>query len=319
MAQPNITELVATTLRKRSKKTADNVSNGNALLSRVNARGNVRTVDGGRDIVEELEYAENATFKYYSGYEALDISPQSVIDAATFNFKQAAVIVSISGLEELQNAGEEQVINLLDKRIGNSERTMKNNLSTGIYSDGTGTSGKQVGGLQLLVATAPATGTVGGINRANHSFWRNQTYDFSSASVAAGTTTIQAGMRSLWLDCTRGNDKPDLITADKTYFSHYWGSLTAIQRINRADRGKSGFDELAFLTADVVYDGDSGHPTTTMYFLNTEYIFWRPHRRRNMVPLENRMSVNQDAMVVPLVFAGNMTMSNGSLQGTLKA
>ena len=97
MAQPNITELVATTLRKRSKKTADNVSNGNALLSRVNARGNVRTVDGGRDIVEELEYAENATFKYYSGYEALDISPQSVIDAATFNFKQAAVIVSISG------------------------------------------------------------------------------------------------------------------------------------------------------------------------------------------------------------------------------
>ena len=31
------------------------------------------------------------------------------------------------------------------------------------------------------------------------------------------------------------------------------------------------------------------------------------------------MSVNQDAMVVPLVFAGNMTMSNGSLQGTLKA
>lgn len=319
MAQPNITELVTTTLRKRSKKTADNVSKGNALLARISARGNSRTVDGGRDIVEELEYAENATFKYYSGYEALDISPQQVIDAATFNFKQAAVIVTISGLEELQNAGEEQIINLLDKRIGNSQRTMRNNLSTGVYSDGTGTSGKQVGGLQLLVATSPATGTVGGINRANHSFWRNQTYDFSSASVTASTTTIQAGMRSLWLDCTRGNDKPDLITADKTYFSMYWGSLTTIQRITRTDKGKSGFDELAFLTADVIYDGDSGHPTTTMYFLNTEYIFWRPHRRRNMVPLENRMSVNQDAMVVPLVFAGNMTMSNGSLQGTLKA
>ena len=36
-----------------------------------------------------------------------------------------------------------------------------------------------------------------------------------------------------------------------------------------------------------------------------------------MVPLENKTSVNQDAMVVPLIWAGNMTVSNAALQGSL--
>ena len=57
-----------------------------------------------------------------------------------------------------------------------------------------------------------------------------------------------------------------------------------------------------------------------MYFLNTNYIFYRPHRDRNMVPLDpDRFSVNQDAMVKLIGWAGNMTLSNGRLQGVLTA
>lgn len=319
MASPNLTEIVTTTLRRRSKQLADNVSNGNALLQRINSKGNMRSASGGRTIVEELEYAENSTFKYYSGYETLDITPSDVLTAAEFNWKQAACVVSISGLEgDVQNTGPDAVINLLEARIRNAERTMRNNLSTGIYSDGTGTSGKQVGGLQLLVADAPSTGTVGGINKNTFSFWRNQEFDFSSASLGAGSAgVIQQGMRNLWIDCLRGPDKPDLITADANFFEAFWNSLVTIQRITEADRGQAGFQTLKFLNADVVYDGDSGHPANHMYFLNTDYLFWRPHARRNMVPLEDRMSVNQDAMVVPMVWAGNMTSSNLSLQGVL--
>lgn len=319
MASPNLSEIVTTTLRNRSRQLADNVSNGNALLQRLNQRGNVRTFGGGRNIVQELEYAENSTFKYYSGYEQLDISPSDVITAAEFDIKQAAVNVSISGLEQLQNSSRERMIDLMQSRITNAERTMKNNLTVGIYSDGTGSNGKQVTGLQALIADDPTSGTVGGINRANFSFWRNQVFDFSDDTTdsAASAGNIQEGMQDLWLSCSRGTDKPDLILSDKNYFKHYWTSLTDIQRINRTDRGVSGFDSLAFVTADVVFE-DSGIPTNHMYFLNTDFLFWRPHRDRNMVPLETRMSVNQDAEVVPLVFAGNLAMSNADVQGVLK-
>ena len=54
-----------------------------------------------------------------------------------------------------------------------------------------------------------------------------------------------------------------------------------------------------------------------MYFLDTDYIFWRPHRDANMTPLETRNSINQDAMVRPLIWMGNMTLSNASQQGVL--
>ena len=82
MASPNLTELVTTTLRDRQGELADNVSKSNALLAAVSAKGNIDLVTGGRTIVRELEYAENSTFMYYSGYESLNISPSDVFSAA---------------------------------------------------------------------------------------------------------------------------------------------------------------------------------------------------------------------------------------------
>ena len=54
MASPNLSEIVTTTLRNRSRQLADNLSNHNALLQRMREQGNQTTVTG-RDIVRELE------------------------------------------------------------------------------------------------------------------------------------------------------------------------------------------------------------------------------------------------------------------------
>ena len=320
MADPNLSELVTSTIRKRSKKTADNVTNGNALLQRLNSSGRVRNADGGRTIVEELEYAENSTFKYYSGYEVLDVTKAVVLSAAEYNWKQAAVVVTASGLEtEVQNTGIEATLDLLDSRIRNAEKTMANNLSNGIYSDGTGTSGKQVTGLQAAVADAPTSGTYGGINRANFSFWQNSLYDFSVESVSASKTTMQNSMQVMWLRCQRGNDLPKIIIGGTTYYQYFWGSLTDIQRISGDQKANAGYQSLMFNNAPVIYDGDGDLSATRMYFLNTDYISWRPHTKRNMVPLTKRDSGNQDAIIIPLVFACNLTTSNAKRQGVMIA
>jgi hypothetical protein len=322
---PNLTEIITTTLRNRSKQIADNVSNSNALLMRLGERGRVRPADGGRTIVQELDYAENATFLYYTGYEAWNISPSDVLSAAEYDWKQAVVVVSISGLEgDVQNSGPSAVLNLLEARIENAERTMKNNLSTGIYSDGTGSGGKQITGLQAIVADATSTGfvgagTVGGIDSSTYTFWKNYVYDSSTTNGGAmSASNILASMQRTWIQLTRGNDKPDLIVMDDDYFQFYWSALSVNQRITRTDEGRSGWDTLAFASANCYYDGDSGVPDKHGYFLNTNYLFWRVHPSRNMVPLESRNSINQDASIVPLVFAGNLTCSNRSLQGVMK-
>jgi hypothetical protein len=218
-----------------------------------------------------------------------------------------------------------------------------NGLSNGIYGDGTTTG--SVGGLQLLVASSPTTGVVGGIDRASWAFWRNQTWSAATnGSTVLSAASILSQMDALWVTLVRGRDYPDLIIADNTTYRYYLQALQAIQRIqgeNAApDMAEYGFQSLKYLNSDVVLDGGfqgfasdplppetsastsavGGAPSSTMYFLNTKYIHWRPHSRRNMVPLDpDRFSVNQDAMIRLVGWAGNMTLSNGFLQGILTA
>src|ERR1700744_429209 len=230
-----MTEIVTTTLRNRTGKPADNVSKNNALLKRLEKRGNVKTVDGGRTIVRDLESAEKGTYKRYSGYEALNISPSDVFTGAEYNYAQAAVAISISGLEELQNSGEEAIINLLAGRIKNADRTLMNNIALDIYSDGTADGGRQIGGLQLLVATTP-TNTVGGINAGTYTFWQNKAFSsVTNGGSPATQANIQSYMNRLYLQLVRGADKPDLIVADNNYYRLYLESLQAIQRIAGED------------------------------------------------------------------------------------
>jgi hypothetical protein len=320
-----LTEIVTTTLRNRTGKLADNITKNNALLFRLRKRGNVKTVSGGRTIVQELEYAENGTFKRYSGYEALNISPSDVFTGAEYNYAQAAVAVSISGLEQLQNTGEEAIIDLLESRIKNAEKTLVNNIALDCYSDGTADGGRQIGGLALLVSNTPTTGVVGGIDASTTvgSFWRN--LKFSGVTDGGGATTsanIQSYMNRLYVQLVRQTDKPDLIIADNNYFRLYLESLQAIQRITSNEMGEAGFDSLKYMNSDVVLDGGfgGGAPASTMYFLNTDYLYFRPHVDRNFAPIgDDRYAVNQDAMVKLVGFAGNMTTSNRRLQGVLIA
>lgn len=311
MATINIGEMVTTTLRKRNKELSDNITNHNALFLRLNKKGNVKPADGGREIVEELEYAENGNVAWYSGYDQLGIDPQEVFDAATFDWKQLAGTVSISGLEELKNSGKERIINLLEKRIKNLEKSMRNAAATAVYANGT-TDPKSLGGLRLLVADDPtASASIGGINQSTYTFWRNQ----YSASAATSANNIKSRLNTLWLSCVRGTDKPDLLMADATEYTFYQDSLQAQQRFSDSDMASAGFTSLKYQTADFVFDDQC--VAKRVYLLNTDYIYLRPHSERQFVTLDERNSLNQDAKVIPVVWAGNVTCSNRSLQGVM--
>lgn len=318
MAFPNVSDIVATTIENRSRKLADNVTKNNALLSRLNSRGNIRTVSGGSLIFEEITFAENGNVGWYSGYDLLPVAAQDVISSAQYDFKQAACPVIISGLDQLKNAGKEQMIDLMEGRIKVAESTMMNLLAQGVYSDGTAAGGKQVGGLAAAVPVNPATGTYGGIDRATWTFWRSKT---TTAGAALTAATIQAAFNDMWASLVRGMDRPDLIVVDNFMWSTYLASLQAQQRFTGTETAALGFPTIKYMDADVVLDGGIGGfaTTKTAYFLNTKYLFWRPHSDRNMVPLSpnRRYAINQDAEVQILAWAGNLTVSGSQFQGRL--
>lgn len=325
MASPGLTELVTTTLRNRTRKLADNYTTNNALLMRLRERENVVPFDGGRTIVEELFYAENSTYTRYSGYDILNITPQDVITAAEYDIKQVAVSVSMSGTEQIQNSGKERVIDWLAARVENAEGSMMNGLSDDIYSSGTASGGKQIGGLQLLVADTP-TNTVGGIDANTWTFWRNISYDATTDGGAPVTAAnIQTYMDRVVVQIVRGRDKPDLIVTDNNYYNAYLQSLQAIQRIQSTNMAAAGFTALKYFGAgsdcDIVLDGGigGGCPSNHMYFLNTKYIRLRPYSGRDMTVLgDDRYSVNQDAFVRIVGWAGNMTCRGREFQAVLR-
>lgn len=317
MATPNISEIATTTLERRSKKIRDNVSKNNAILLRLSEKAE-QPVSGGRLIYEELSFQENSNGMWYSGYDTLSVSAVDVLTAAEYNWKQYAVAVTMSGLEEMQNNGEEEVINLLAARINVAEATMANAISEGLYSDGTGSGGKTLTGLAAAVPADPTTGTYGGINRATYTFWRSQLEDPGSTPTS---TTIQASMNALWVDCVRGKDHPNLIMSGGTIWQTYLASLQPQQRFTDPKLADLGFTTVKYMNADVVLDGGIGGfgTATDMLFLNTTYLHWRPHSRRNMVPIgKRRYATNQDAFVEILGFMGNLTCSGAQFQGRLK-
>lgn len=315
----NFDNLLTTTLESRTGKLADNVTNNNALLARLKERGNIRPISGGTKIVEELEYGESDSV-WYSGYDAISTTNPQVFTAAAYDLKLLAAPVGCSGEELLKNSGRERVIDLMEAKIKNAEKTLMNQMSIGIYSDGTGSSGKQLTGLRALVADDPTSGTVGGIDRSTtgNEFWRNYT---ATASSALASATIYEAMNNAYLACSRGSDKPDLIVADDSLYKTFEASLVAQQRFVNAKLAEAGFENLKFKGADVIYDGGNGGacPAKHMYFLNTDYLKLRPHRDRNFKVIgdRERVAVNQDAIYRIIGWAGNLTMSNAQLQGVL--
>lgn len=324
-----ISDIVATTIESRSGIIADNITNNNALLRRLKQRGRIKTASGGDCILQELMYEDSSTNNamYYSGYEPLNITPNSPISASRWDWKQAAAAVTISGLETLQNSGKERIIDLIDARMEIAEAQMENLISAGIYSDGTGSGGKQITGLQAIIADSPSSGTVGGIDRAQWTFWQNLVFDASTdGGTAATSANIQSYMNRLAVQLVRGTEGPDLIVADNNYYRLFLESMQAIQRVTSEEMAAAGFASLKYYGAgratDVVLDGGVGGncPANHMYFCNSKFLFFRPHANRNMVPIGGeRAATNQDAIVKLIGWAGNMTASGCKFLGVLKA
>jgi len=317
MASPSttFTEMVSTTLRNSATDVADNVSKHNALLNRLKKKGKVMNLSGGYEIQVPLEYAENSTYQRYGGYDTLNTNASDVVTSAKYDWAQIALHVVSSGRELRQNSGKEAMINLVKTKKANALKTAANNFSVDLYSDGSLTN--QIGGLANIVQTN-GQGTVGGINSATWTFWRNKFREITGTDAYTKDTIVQE-FNKLWLPLNRGADKPDLIVLSHDFYSVYEASQQQLQRYMDADMAQSGFIGLKYKTADVIFDDNTNFTTTAEkgYFLNTDYLYVGQHKEAQWSQDDEKRPINQDAIVIPYYWMGNLICSNRALQGVL--
>lgn len=318
MASPNatFTEMVTTTARHTRKEVVDNVTDHNAVLRWMKEHGNVKTyAKGGYEIQVPISYAENATYQRYSGYDVLNTAGSDVLTSAKFDWMQAAIHVTASGRELKMNNSEEAMLDLVKERKKVAVATAANNMSIDIYSDGS--LSNQVGGLAHLI-TSDGTGTVGGIVAGTYTFWKNKFQEISG--TGATFSTMKTAMNTLWLALQRGADKPDLIVMTHDFFAIYEGGLQDLQRYGDSKAAALGFsDALKYKSASVIFDDNTNFGTTSeiAYFLNTKYLYLMEHPEAQWTTDDEKVPTQQDAVVVPMYWMGNMCVSNRSLQGKM--
>lgn len=322
MPNPNFDDLLSTTINRHRQTLADNIFQASPLTFWLKENGRI-VEGGGANIVEPVIYDQNSTAQSYSDTDVLSTSVNQTLTAATFSWKQLGVSIVLTGTEEIQNGSREAIINLLEARVKVAELSLIETLNQQLYGDGTGNSGKNLLGLQAIVAVTPTSGTLGGIDRslAANAFWRNQT------NTAGGTWDVGTDMeatafntlRTAYISCIFGKQAPDLVLMDERHYLGFERVLDAKVRLQHETMGRAGFESLVYKGKPVVFDRDiqGQSVASNIYLVNSNFLKLTIHRDRNFVTTPFVKPTNQDLRVAQLFFAGNLTTNGPRFLGQI--
>lgn len=323
MTSPNSSfdELLSTTVQLLEDDLFDNILDKNASTAMLKSMGCTGTRDGGPSIVIPVIYANNGSYKRYSGSQQLNTSFNQTMTSFQYNWKQVALNIQADGREILQNSGRSQNRNLVKARVEVAKMSYENGFNEDVCSDGSADGGLQVGGWQLLIADDPTTGSVGGIGRSAYSFAQNQRYRATTDGGAAlSASNIVTYMDRLDIAISAVKGKTKLILADNAAFGFYEAAVHPLQRLTdpNAKMAKLGFSTYKYKNAEVVLEPTvSGMPASTMYFIDPEVVELISHSDRNLVRLPTRQSFNQDAQIEYLAWMGALCVKNFRRLGVL--
>ena len=305
----NFDTLLSTTLANYRSTLTDNVFTARPLTFKLMEKGRIRMLNGGTKIVEPLIYGQNDTVGSYSGFDTIALTPQTGISAAEYEWKQYAASISMSGIEEAKNNGEQEIINLLEAKIMQAEESLREGFNQMFFADGTGNGGKDWNGLANLVE---ATGSVGGIDPADsgNSFWASYEENSSAALTLAQMSTAYNSV-------SVGNDHPDVLLTTQTLFEKYEALLLPVLRYTDSKTADAGFQNLLFKSAPVMYDVHC--PSGVFFFLNSKYITLVGHSGKWFQQTEFIRPEDLDARYALIMCYGNMTLRNRAKQGKLTA
>jgi hypothetical protein len=297
-------QISSITEKKFLPKLVDSIFDSNPLLKRAKEKF-YEKVDGGERIIVPLNYAQTTATGWYSGAETLSVTASEEITAAEYTWKQLYANIIISGVDERKNAGDAQILNLVKQKTMIAEKTMSDQLGTGLYS--AGTNAKSIVGLGSIIGTA---NTVGGISQSSYSWWQGQ--------VDSTTTTLSlAAMQTLFNLCSIDNDTPSIIPTTRTLYNLYYGLLQPQQRFMDKNSASAGFSTLMFNGVPVIVDS---HATASnLFMLNEKYLHLFVHKDCDFAFEPFQKPVNQDVKSAKILWMGAFGSSNNRMHGKLSA
>lgn len=262
---------------------------------------------------EHIYVANNGNYQNYFGADQVTFNQRDPArlakyayanyhDGFWFDDDQLAangIILTDDGSATQTAEEAQQLVDLLQSSYTAMRNSVQEGFDLELTTDGS-SSTKAAVGLDLMVKTVPATGTIGGIDASTATYWRN------NASMAVSSANLIDQMEIQWRNCQlKGGMVPDAIFVGATFLDAYrvacsgLGGAGAIQRNVMVSDSKGGFaldastSGLFFKGVPLVWNpsfealdviqGVITHPwTKRCYFLNSKAIGLKPMKGRWM-------------------------------------
>lgn len=316
MAVRTLTEtldnLYTTTWQNMKGQVSDNIFDATPFWFWLKNKGKLETQSGGRFLTEPLRYAKSDNVAWVTRGSTVTLDDKEFLTIANYEWRYLVDSIVRFGVDDQKNRSKNMIINLMNAKLANSQDSLVDQLEEALMAAQTG---NVINGLQTLVADAPSTGTVGGINSATYSWWRNQSTNMTSESFAVYGINR---MRTLLNNCSNnlGNDMPDIIVSGQTPYEYYEDSVEEQKRIVNKTLGDAGFESIQFKGIPMVWSPQTA--ATRMYFLNTRFLKFIYDPMLNFDMTEWKAIPNQvNDRVAQVILAGNLVSSRRRCQGVL--
>uniref|UniRef100_A0A6M3KAJ2 Putative capsid protein n=1 Tax=viral metagenome TaxID=1070528 RepID=A0A6M3KAJ2_9ZZZZ len=230
-------------------------------------RDRIEYISGYKRIEVPVEYGDNNTVRWISKGDTVPMTDAEIITLGYEEWKYVSASIIRWFQDDQQNRGKAALMKLADIKLGAAERTLVQEFERVLFADGTGS--KEPNGLQNLVAAAPTTGTVHGLNRATYSWWRNQQVTATGSFGTYGISDMRTCLNNI-LQYADAEVKDIVILTNQTIFEYYEDECYDMKSLQNTMLADAGFNTLTFKGRPIMWSPFA--PSGNMYFLHTGYL-----------------------------------------------
>jgi hypothetical protein len=283
----------------------DNFFDSNGLCNKLLKSGQYKSVNGGTTIDIPLAYAAAGASGWFDGSDSLSTEDVEQLTAARYQWASVFSGVTLSKKDIALNAGDAGVVKLLASKVSLAEKTIKDLMGTGLFSDGTNT--KSIVGLRDICDNDQV---VGGVNQATNSWWQSN-LDESTTTLSLSALNLQ------YENACVDDEKPNLIVSNRTPFTKFYNLLTPLQRFTDKETAGAGFSNLLF--NNVPWITDSHCPALHIFGLNLNHLWLCYHPDMNFTMDPWVEPTNSRVRISRIVWMGALGSSNNNRHFCLNA
>lgn len=215
-----------------------------------------------------LKYGRNETVKWIKKGSTMPMTESQLLTMCYEEWKYVAVSINRFGIDEQKNKGAARILNYVEEKISSAESALWEEFERVVFADGSGAD--ECNGLQNLIAAAPTTGTVHGLDRATYDWFRNQTKTATGAFSVYGISDMRNMMNNI-TKYAKSEVKDIFMMTDQTTYEAFEDLMLEMKQFYNQTLIDAGFEHLVYRGRPLMWAPSA--PAAKIYFINPQYLY----------------------------------------------